>query len=114
MKQQTLATAADQSAGFERYRKLTRRDEFLATMDAIVPWPELCDVIRPHYAKGVGGRPPIGLERMLRIHFIQHWFNLSDPAAEEALYDSRALRQFELIWAGSRYRMRPPFANSAT
>jgi transposase, IS5 family len=94
MKQQTLAMAADQSAGFERYRRPTRRDEFLATMNAIVPWTALCDVIRPHYPKGVGGRPPIGLERMLRIHFIQHWFNLADQACEEALYDSAALRRF--------------------
>ena len=68
MKQQTLATAADQNAGFERYRKPTRRDEFLATMNMIVPWSALCEVIAPHYPKGVGGRPPIGLERMLRIH----------------------------------------------
>jgi transposase, IS5 family len=94
MKQQTLATAADQSAGFERYRKPTRRDEFLATMNAIVPWPALCEVIQPHYPKGIGGRPPIGLERMLRIHFVQHWFNLADEACEEALYDSAALRRF--------------------
>ncbi|NJK42403.1 MAG: IS5 family transposase [Aquincola sp.] len=94
MKQQTLATAADQSAGFERYRKPTRRDEFLTTMNAIVPWSVLCEVIAPHYPKGVGGRPPIGLERMLRIHFIQHWFNLADEACEEALYDSAALRRF--------------------
>jgi transposase, IS5 family len=94
MKQQTLATAADQSAGFERYRKPTRRDEFLATMNAIVPWTALCEVIEPHYPKGVGGRPPIGLERMLRIHFIQHWFNLADEACEEALYDSASLRRF--------------------
>jgi transposase, IS5 family len=94
MKQQTLASAADQSAGFERYRKPTRRDEFLATMNAIVPWPALCEVIQPHYPKGVGGRPPIGLERMLRIHFIQHWFNLADEACEEALYDSASVRRF--------------------
>jgi IS5 family transposase len=86
--------AADQSASFERYRKPTRRDEFLATMNAIVPWTQLCDVIQPHYPKGVGGRPPIGLERMLRIHFIQHWFNLADLACEEALYDSASLRGF--------------------
>ncbi len=86
--------AADQRASVERFRKPTRRDEFLATMNAIVPWPALCDVIRPHYAKGVGGRPPIGLERMLRIHFIQHWFNLADEACEEALYDSLSLRRF--------------------
>ena len=100
MKQQTLATAADQSAGFERYRKPTRRDEFLATMNTIVPWAALCEVIQPHYPKGVGGRPPIGLERMLRIHFIGHWFNLADQACEEALYDSASLRRFAGIDLG--------------
>jgi IS5 family transposase len=101
MKQQTLAMAADQSASFERYRKPTRRDEFLATMNAIVPWVQLCGVIEPHYPKGVGGRPPIGLERMLRIHFIQHWFNLADEACEEALYDSASLRRFVGIDLGT-------------
>lgn len=93
MKQQTLAMAADQS-GYEQYRKPTRRDEFLATMEAIVPWAALCEVIEPHYPKAGHGRPPIGLERMLRIHFIQHWFNLADLACEEALYDSASLRRF--------------------
>ena len=67
MKQKTLAMAADQNAGFEQFRKPTRRDEFLQTMNSIVPWGELCSVIEPFYPKGVGGRPPIGLERMLRI-----------------------------------------------
>ena len=100
MKQQTFAMAGDQGAGFERYRKPTRRDEFLATMNAIVPWAALCGVIAPHYPKGVGGRPPIGLERMLRIHFIQHWFNLADEACEEALYDSASLRRFVRIDLG--------------
>ena len=109
MKQQTHAMLADQSAGFERYRKPTRRDEFLATMNAIVPWPALCDVIAPHYPKGVGGRPPIGLERMLRIHFIQHWFNLADEACEEALYDSASLRRFVDIDLG-----REPVADATT
>ena len=85
--------AADQS-GYEQYRKPTRRDEFLATMEAIVPWSALCEVIEPHYPKAGNGRPPIGLERMLRIHFIQHWFNLADLACEEALYDSASLRRF--------------------
>ena len=93
MKQQSLAMAADQS-GYEQYRKPTRRDEFLATMEAIVPWTALCAVIEPHYPKAGNGRPPIGLERMLRIHFIQHWFNLADLACEEALYDSASLRSF--------------------
>ena len=63
-------------------------------MNTIVPWSDLCAVIEPFYPKGVGGRPPIGLERMLRIHFIQHWFNLADLACEEALYDSVSLRRF--------------------
>jgi IS5 family transposase len=84
--------ATDQ--GFENYRKSTRRDEFLKTMEAIVPWSALCAVIEPHYPKAGNGRPPIGLERMLRIHFIQHWFNLADLACEEALYDSASLRRF--------------------
>jgi IS5 family transposase len=92
MKQHTLAMAADQS--FENYRKPTRRDEFLKTMESIVPWAALCEVIQPHYPKVGNGRPPIGLERMLRIHFIQHWFNLADLACEEALYDSASLRRF--------------------
>lgn len=93
MKQQALAMAADQSS-YEQHRKPTRRDEFLATMQAIVPWSALCEVIEPHYPKAGNGRPPIGLERMLRIHFIQHWFNLADLACEEALYDSASLRRF--------------------
>jgi IS5 family transposase len=94
MKQQTLAMAADQGSGYEHYRKPTRRDEFLKTMQAIVPWEALCEVIEPHYPKAGNGRPPIGLARMLRIHFIQHWFNLADLACEEALYDSASLRRF--------------------
>jgi IS5 family transposase len=94
MKQQTLAMAADQGAGFETHRKRTRRDEFLDTMNMIVPWAQLCAVIEPHYPKRGNGRPPIGLERMLRIHFVQHWFNLADFACEEALYDSASLRRF--------------------
>jgi len=80
---------------FERYRKATRRDQFLAEMEQIIPWRELCKVIKPFYPTSKGaGRPPIGLERMLRIHFLQHWFNLSDPEVEEALYDSRSMRHF--------------------
>jgi IS5 family transposase len=94
MKQTTLAMAADQGAGFEQYRRPTKRDVFLQTMNEIVPWSELCEVIKPHYARGEGGRPPIGLERMLRMHFVQHWFNLADEACEEALLDSTSLRRF--------------------
>lgn len=98
MTQQTLAMAQDQ--GFERFRRPTRRDEFLATMNRIVPWAALCAVVEPFYPKRGNGRPPIGLERMLRIHFLQHWFNLADFACEEALYDSASLRSFAGIDLG--------------
>jgi transposase, IS5 family len=94
MKQQTLAMAADQNAQYEQYRKPTRRDMFLATMERVVPWEALCSVIEPHYPKAGNGRPPIGLQRMLRMHFVQHWFNLADEACEDALLDSPALRRF--------------------
>ena len=65
-----------------------------------MPWSALCEVIEPHYPKAGNGRPPIGLERMLRIHFIQHWFNLADLSCEEALYDSASLRSFVGIHLG--------------
>jgi IS5 family transposase len=94
MKQTTLAMAADQGAGFERYRKPTRREAFLAQMQALVPWAEFGALIEPHYPRAGNGRPPIGVQRMLRIHLLQHWFNLADEAMEEALYDSAALRAF--------------------
>ena len=94
MKQQSLAMAADQGAGFEQYRRQTKRDVFLQTMEEIVPWAQLCEVIEPHYPKGEGGRPTKGLERMLRMHFVQHWFNLADDACEDALLDSTSLRRF--------------------
>ena len=82
-------------AGFEKHYKPTRRDQFLSEMDQVVPWSELCALIEPFYPKNGGaGRPAVGLERMLRIYCLQQWFNLSDPAVEEALYDSRAMRAF--------------------
>ena len=62
-------------------------------MDRVVPWPGLCALIEPFYLKPGNGRPPVGVERMLRI-YLQQWFNLSDPAVEEALYDSLAMRRF--------------------
>ena len=80
--------------GFERYTKKTRRAVFLGEMEQVVPWRELCALIEPHYPQPGNGRPPIGVERMLRIYFLQQWFNLSDPAVEEALYDSLVMRQF--------------------
>jgi IS5 family transposase len=92
--------AADQS--FENYRKPTRRDEFLKTMEAIVPWAALCAVIEPHYPKAGNGRPPIGLERMLRIHFVQHWFNLADMACEERHWAPSLVVQRVHRWASVR------------
>lgn len=91
-----MSLSMEHDAGFERHRKPTRRDVFLAEMDQVVPWAQLCAVIEPHYPKDPvgGGRRPVGLERMLRIHFLQQWYALSDPAVEEALYDSAAMRRF--------------------
>jgi transposase, IS5 family len=89
MRQATLA-----SVGFERFNKTTRRAAFLAEMDQVVPWKDLCQLIEPVYPKSGNGRPPVGLERMLRIYFLQQWFNLSDPAVEEALYESLSMRGF--------------------
>lgn len=97
MKQQTLG-------GFERYGKTTRRAKFLAEMERIMPWQELAAAIEPVYPMGggaAGGRPPVPLERLLRIYFLQLWFNLSDPAVEEALYDSVAMRSFVGVDLGS-------------
>ena len=82
------------AVGFERYAKTTRRAAFLAEMERVVPWTALCALIEPFYPKPGNGRPPVGVERMLRIYFLQQWFNLSDPAVEEALYDSLAMRRF--------------------
>jgi IS5 family transposase len=74
--------------------RTTRRERFLAEMNAVVPWARLTALIEPHYPKGKGGRPPMPLERMLRVYFMQQWFNLSDPQAEDALYDIEPMRRF--------------------
>ena len=80
--------------GFEKYARKSRRELFLEEMEQVVPWAELEALVEPHYPKGENGRPPVGLGIMLRIYFVQQWFNLSDPGAEEALYESPALRRF--------------------
>src|SRR5580693_523580 len=97
MKQRTLAMMS----GFERYGKKTRRALFLEEMEQVVPWSKLCCLIEPYYPKSGKGRPPVGVERMLRIYFLQQWFNLSDPAVEEALYDSAVMRRFVGIDLGN-------------
>jgi hypothetical protein len=94
MKQMTLAATADACTGSERFRKPKRRDTFLAELQTIAPWARLVALIEPHYPRAGNGRPPMGLERMLRIHLPQYWCKLADAACEEALYDSAALRAF--------------------
>jgi len=90
------------TSGFEKHNKKTRKERFLDEMDQVIPWKRLTEALAPYYPNPQGaGRRPIGLERMLRIYFMQHWYNLSDPAMEEALYDSRAMREFAGIDLGN-------------
>ncbi|NOS68562.1 MAG: IS5 family transposase [Verrucomicrobia bacterium] len=84
-------------AEFATKKKTTRREKFLARMEEVIPWGKLLAVIEPHYPKGERGRPPIGLERMLRVYFLQQWYGLADEALEDALYDSQALQGFARI-----------------
>ena len=90
MKQMTLAA----TRGFEKHNRATRKAEFLARMDRLMPWAEFCAVIEPHYPKAGNGRPPVGLERMLRMYCVANWFNLADEACEDALYDVPVFREF--------------------
>jgi IS5 family transposase len=94
-KQQTFASEA-----WSRKGKVTRRERFLAEMDAVIPWSRLVGLIEPHYPNTGKGRPPHELERMLRIYFLQQWFNLSDPQAEDTIYDSESMRRFARVELG--------------
>jgi IS5 family transposase len=82
------------SLEFAGKKKVTKREMFLALMEEVVPWSTLVAVIKPFYPKGERGRPPMGIEKMLRIYFLQQWYGLADEALEDALYDSQALRSF--------------------
>jgi IS5 family transposase len=84
------------SLDFASKKKRTKRDAFLAEMATVVPWAALAGVIEPHYPKTgpQGGRRPFPLAVMLRIYCLQQWYNLSDPGAEEALYDIQSMRAF--------------------
>src|SRR6201988_3526350 len=93
--QRTFASMAWNAKG-----KVTRRERFLAEMDAVIPWSRLIRLIEPHYPKAGNGRQPLGLEKMLRIYFLQQWFNLSDPQAEDAIYDSESMRGFARVGLG--------------
>ena len=80
--------------GFEKYNRATRKVEFLSRMESLMPWVEFCSLIEPHYPRAGNGRPPVGLERMLRMYCIANWFNLSDAACEDSLYDVPVFREF--------------------
>jgi IS5 family transposase len=94
-KQQTFASTA-----WARKGKVTRRERFLAEMDAVIPWTRLVELIEPYHSNTGKGRPPHDLERMLRIYFLQQWFNLSDPQAEDSIYDSESMRRFARVELG--------------
>ena len=89
MKQQTFTDME-----YSNRKRLTKREKFLKAMDEIIPWNVWVDIIRPHYPSGKRGRPPKGIETMLRMYLMQNWFNLSDEAVEDAVYDSYAMRSF--------------------
>ena len=97
MEQQTRFAQSE----YGRKKKTARREKFLGQMEAVVPWARLVAVIAPHYPAGRRGRPPVGIERMLRLHFLAQWYALADEALEDALYDSQALRNFAGIDLGS-------------
>ncbi len=88
------------SEAWSRKGKVTRRERFLSEMDAVIPWPRLLRLVGRHYPRGATGRQPHDLERMLRIYFLQQWFNLSDPQAEDAIYDSESMRRFAGVELG--------------
>jgi IS5 family transposase len=90
MKQRSLAS----QGVFEKYGRKSRRELFLDEMERVLPWSAFEALVRPHYAKAGNGRQPVGLSIMLRTYFVQQWFNLSDPGAEELLYESPAVRKF--------------------
>src|SRR5438128_1154166 len=90
-----LGQASFSDLEYANKKRRTRRELFLAEMDAVVPWPELLAVVEPHYPRAGGrGRPPVGLAAMLRIYFLQQWFALSDRQMEDGLYDIESLRRF--------------------
>src|SRR5947207_426097 len=107
MKQRTLAMMT----GFEQYTRKTRRAIFLEEMEQVVPWGELCALVAPHYPQPGKGRRPVGVERMLRIYFLQQWFNLSDRAVATAanVADSAVLPDLlhgeeTRVWGDQAYR----------
>jgi IS5 family transposase len=87
--------------GLNLSTKKTRKREFLEEMERVVPWSVLVQIVEPHYPRAKTGRPPFGIETMLRIHYLQQWFALSDPAMEEALHDMPVFREFAKLPEGT-------------
>ena len=79
---------------YESKKRKTRRERFLERMDALIPWERLLEEIRPYYPKAGKGRAPYELESMLRVHCVQLFYNLSDPAMEDMLYEIESVRHF--------------------
>src|SRR5260370_37652077 len=96
MRQQSLAS----QGSFEKYGRKSRRELFLDEMNQVVPWAELEALVEPRYPKAGSGRRPVGLAIMLRVYFVQQWFNLSDPGVEEALYESAVVPRFVCVVLG--------------
>ncbi len=92
MKQLSFASLA-----YENKKKLTKREKFLNEMEVVVPWDRILKVCEPYYPKAGKGRKPISLETKLRIYFLQQWYGLSDPAAEEVLYDIESMRSYKSL-----------------
>jgi IS5 family transposase len=95
-----MTTMKQLGLGLNLSTKKTRKREFLEEMERVVPWSALVQVVEPYYPKAKTGRPPFGIETMLRIHYLQQWFALSDPAMEEALHDMPVFREFAKLGEG--------------
>ena len=89
MKQQTISDLE-----YSARKRRTKREDFLDIMEEVIPWEEWISYIKPYYYKGKRGRPPKGIEKMLKMYLLQNWFSLSDEGVEEAIYDSYAMRKF--------------------
>src|SRR5437764_15272371 len=106
MRQQTLAA----QTGFEKYGRKTKRERFLEEMQQVVPWAEVQALVEPHYPKGENGRPPVGLSIMLRVYFLQQWFNLSDPGRRMRCMNRRCCGALPVwTWGARRCRTRARF-----
>jgi len=92
-----MKTLSFASLAYETKKKKTKREKFLEEMDKVIPWDELLEEIKKYYPKAGNGRQPMPLKRMLKIYFMQQWYKLSDPAMEDALYDSESIRRFAEI-----------------